>query len=81
MRMFIVIGWIIPMISVAVYSIMRSRDEVDSKLWVKKFLKLFEKLLILFLKMLDRRKCLHVDTQSTRHHHLVVLAGVSRKHC
>lgn len=32
MRMFIVIGWIIPMISLAVYSIMRSRDEVDSKL-------------------------------------------------
>lgn len=37
MRIFIVIGWIIPLIFVAVYSFIRSRDVIDSQLWVKLF--------------------------------------------
>lgn len=33
MRIFIFIGWILPMIYVAIYAIMRSRNHEDSKLW------------------------------------------------
>lgn len=34
MRIFNVIGWVLPSIIVAIYSFFRSKDAVDSTLWV-----------------------------------------------